>query len=41
MTLYAYGDSAGDKEMAEAADVPWIRGCGALPTLPALSDTHY
>ncbi|MDR5734723.1 HAD-IB family hydrolase [Caballeronia sp. LZ025] len=33
--LFAYGDSRGDKEMAELADVAWIRGTGPLPPLAA------
>ncbi|WP_244817728.1 HAD family hydrolase [Caballeronia sp. Lep1P3] len=32
-TLFAYGDSRGDKEMAERADIAWIRGTGELPPL--------
>jgi phosphatidylglycerophosphatase C len=31
--LFAYGDSRGDKEMAEIANVAWIRGNGDLPPL--------
>ncbi|MDR5740273.1 MULTISPECIES: HAD-IB family hydrolase [unclassified Caballeronia] len=31
--LFAYGDSRGDKEMAELAHVAWIRGTGPLPPL--------
>ncbi|MEX3977655.1 HAD family hydrolase [Paraburkholderia sp. EG287A] len=34
-TLYAYGDSRGDKEMAELAQYAWIRGEAALPPLAA------
>ncbi|WP_233884047.1 HAD family hydrolase [Paraburkholderia flagellata] len=34
-TLYAYGDSRGDKEMAELAQYAWIRGESALPPLAA------
>jgi phosphatidylglycerophosphatase C len=33
--LFAYGDSRGDKEMREAADVGWIRGEGSLPDIDA------
>ncbi|AKM28924.1 HAD family hydrolase [Pandoraea faecigallinarum] len=32
--LFAYGDSRGDKEMAERADYAWIRGQGELMPLP-------
>ncbi|MGU7775005.1 HAD family hydrolase [Burkholderia sp. MR1-5-21] len=32
-TLYAYGDSRGDQEMAELANRAWIRGQGALPPI--------
>jgi phosphatidylglycerophosphatase C len=32
-TLYAYGDSRGDKEMAALAQYAWIRGDSALPPL--------
>ncbi|MBN3790125.1 HAD family hydrolase [Burkholderia sp. Ac-20353] len=32
-TLFAYGDSRGDKEMAELANHAWIRGQGALPPI--------
>ena len=32
-TLFDYGDSRGDREMAERADVAWIRGTGVLPPL--------
>ncbi|RQS61827.1 HAD family hydrolase [Burkholderia sp. Bp8963] len=32
-TLFAYGDSRGDKEMAELANRAWIRGQGALPPI--------
>jgi phosphatidylglycerophosphatase C len=31
--LFAYGDSRGDREMAAAADVAWVRGNGELPAL--------
>lgn len=31
--LYAYGDSRGDKEMAERADWSWIRGQGPMPSI--------
>lgn len=31
--LYAYGDSRGDKEMAELADWAWIRGDGPMPPI--------
>jgi phosphatidylglycerophosphatase C len=31
--LFVYGDSRGDKEMAEIASVAWIRGNGDLPPL--------
>jgi phosphatidylglycerophosphatase C len=34
-TLYAYGDSRGDREMAELANHAWIRGDTALPPLAA------
>ncbi|MCG5075545.1 HAD family hydrolase [Paraburkholderia tagetis] len=34
-TLYAYGDSRGDREMAELANHAWIRGESALPPLAA------
>lgn len=30
---YAYGDSAGDREMLELADIGWLRGTGPLPEL--------
>ncbi len=33
--LYAYGDSRGDKEMAERADWSWIRGQGPMGALDA------
>lgn len=32
-TLYAYGDSRGDREMAALADHAWIRGAAPLPPL--------
>ncbi|WP_310630591.1 HAD family hydrolase [Paraburkholderia sp.] len=32
-TLYAYGDSRGDREMAELANHAWIRGEAPLPAL--------
>ncbi len=32
-TLYAYGDSRGDREMAALADYAWIRGAAPLPAL--------
>lgn len=32
-TLFAYGDSRGDKEMAELANHAWIRGQGPLPPI--------
>ena len=32
-TLYAYGDSRGDREMAELAQYAWIRGIAPLPPL--------
>jgi len=32
-TLYAYGDSRGDREMAALAQHAWIRGTGPLPPL--------
>ncbi len=32
-TLYAYGDSRGDKEMAERADRAWIRGKGPMAAI--------
>ncbi|QGZ63858.1 HAD family hydrolase [Paraburkholderia acidisoli] len=32
-TLYAYGDSRGDREMAELAQHAWIRGQAPLPAL--------
>ena len=32
--LFVYGDSRGDKEMAERADYAWIRGQGKLMPLP-------
>jgi phosphatidylglycerophosphatase C len=32
-TLYAYGDSRGDREMAELANHAWIRGTAPLPPL--------
>lgn len=32
-TLYAYGDSRGDREMAELANHAWIRGTVPLPPL--------
>ncbi|MFC5430959.1 HAD family hydrolase [Paraburkholderia denitrificans] len=38
-TLYAYGDSRGDREMAGLADHAWIRGTGALPPLVAAGGT--
>lgn len=31
--LYAYGDSAGDREMLKLADIGWLRGKGPLPKL--------
>jgi len=31
--LYAYGDSTGDREMLEHADVAWLRNHGPLPLL--------
>ncbi|CAB3808011.1 hypothetical protein LMG28688_06667 [Paraburkholderia caffeinitolerans] len=34
-TLYAYGDSRGDREMAQLANHAWIRGEAALPPLAA------
>lgn len=34
-TLYAYGDSRGDREMAELAQHAWIRGTAELPPLAA------
>ncbi|WP_322011598.1 HAD family hydrolase [Paraburkholderia sp. J12] len=34
-TLYAYGDSRGDREMAELANHAWIRGTTPLPPLAA------
>ncbi|MBV8626642.1 MAG: HAD-IB family hydrolase, partial [Paraburkholderia sp.] len=34
-TLYAYGDSRGDREMASLAQHAWIRGESALPPLAA------
>ncbi|MDR3099327.1 MAG: HAD-IB family hydrolase [Paraburkholderia sp.] len=34
-TLYAYGDSRGDREMAELANHAWIRGEAPLPPLVA------
>ncbi|WP_028229467.1 HAD family hydrolase [Paraburkholderia ferrariae] len=34
-TLYAYGDSRGDREMAELANHAWIRGTAPLPPLAA------
>lgn len=34
-TLYAYGDSRGDREMAALAQHAWIRGEAALPPLAA------
>ncbi|WP_186202312.1 HAD family hydrolase [Burkholderia gladioli] len=33
--LYAYGDSRGDKEMAERADWSWIRGQGPMGPIEA------
>ncbi|PXW15493.1 HAD family hydrolase [Paraburkholderia caballeronis] len=32
-TLYAYGDSRGDREMAALADHPWIRGTVPMPPM--------
>ncbi|WP_126286114.1 HAD family hydrolase [Burkholderia stagnalis] len=34
-TLFAYGDSRGDKEMAERANWAWIRGHGPMPSIDA------
>ncbi|KVU48494.1 HAD family hydrolase [Burkholderia ubonensis] len=33
--LFAYGDSRGDKEMAERANWAWIRGQGPMPPIDA------
>lgn len=33
LKLFAYGDSRGDKEMAELADWAWIRGQGPLRSI--------
>jgi phosphatidylglycerophosphatase C len=33
--LFAYGDSRGDKEMAELANWSWIRGQGPMPPIGA------
>ncbi|PNO77103.1 HAD family hydrolase [Burkholderia cenocepacia] len=33
--LFAYGDSRGDKEMAELANWSWIRGQGSMPPIDA------
>lgn len=34
-SMYAYGDSRGDRELLAMADRPWLRGDGELPPLPA------
>ena len=39
--VFAYGDSRGDKEMAELANWSWIRGQGPMPPIDAVESGHF